>query len=47
MHRNHWQKYRLISLIKQIKIEKKFFIILEIKYNYLQKILVLINYLKN
>ena len=33
-----------INQTKQIDIKKKFFMILEIKYDYLQKILVLINY---
>ena len=47
MHKNYWQKQRLVSLTKQIKIGKKFFIILEIKCDYLQKILVLINFLKS
>ena len=32
MYKNHWQKHKLVSPIKQIKIGKKSFMILKIKY---------------
>lgn len=45
--RKHWQKYKWDSQITVINVEKNCPMILEIKYDYLEKISVLINYLKS